>query len=71
MIKQEVKIIHDKCTNICDAIKDEIEGAKFYEDMLTDASRLEDKAINEIIKDEVAHKNVMKLMSDDNNCKCR
>lgn len=59
-----------KCTNICDAIKDEIEGANFYEDMLPDASRVEAKEINKIIKDEIDHKDFMKLMSDDNNCKC-
>ena len=60
----------NKCSDICAAIKDEESGAEFYRGMLPNASKLESNTICEIIEDEVRHKDVLKLMSDDNNCKC-
>ncbi len=59
-----------KCSDICAAIKDETEGAEFYKNMSRNASKLESSVIDEITEDEIRHRNILKLMSDDNNCKC-
>ena len=59
-----------KCSDICAAIKDETEGVEFYKNMLPNTSKLESDAIGKIIEDEVRHKDVLKLMSDDNDCTC-
>lgn len=59
-----------KCLDVCAAIKDEESGVEFYGNMLRNTSKLESDAIGKIIEDEIRHKNVLKLISGDNNCTC-